>query len=230
MSRRIPTSWPLLSLCIALHGVAAFAQAPSTTVRGQVTDSATRAPLAGAEVYIAAQGATAAIRGARTNASGQYSLAGVPSGAVIVRVRMVGYAPGERRVTVGSGDAATVDFPLSPRLTQLDQVVVTGTGGETQRRAVGNVIESINAAEVLKIAPARSVEQLIGARTPGVIVLPSSGQVGTGAQVRVRGVSSLSLSNDPIIYIDGVRMDASSARGPARQRNFAFMRAGSGSA
>ena len=217
MSRRIPTSWCLLSLSIALHGVTAFAQAPSATVRGQVTDSATKAPLAGAEVYIAAQGGTAAIRGARTSTSGQYSLAGVPAGAVTVRVRMVGYAPAERRVTVTSGEAATVDFPLSQRLTQLDQVVVTGTGGETQRRAVGNVIESINAAEVLKIAPARSVEQLIGARTPGVIVLPSTGQVGTGAQVRVRGVSSLSLSNDPIIYIDGVRMDASTARGPTQR-------------
>jgi hypothetical protein len=73
---------------------------------------------------------------------------------------------------------------------------------------VGNVIESINANEVLKTSAPRSVEQLIGARTPGVVVLPATGQVGTGAQIRVRSVGSLSLSTDPIVYIDGVRMDA----------------------
>jgi TonB-dependent SusC/RagA subfamily outer membrane receptor len=69
----------------------------------------------------------------------------------------------------------------------------------------------------MEVAPARSVEQLIGARTPGLIVLPSTGQVGTGAQLRVRAASSLTLSNDPIIYIDGVRMDASAARGPVQR-------------
>jgi TonB-linked SusC/RagA family outer membrane protein len=100
---------------------------------------------------------------------------------------------------------------------QLDQVVVTGTGGVVQRRAVGNVVESVKATEVLTVAPARSVEQLVGSRTPGVIALPATGQVGTGAQLRIRGVSSLSLSNDPIIYIDGVRMDASTARGPGQR-------------
>ena len=119
-----------------------------------------------------------------------------------------------RRLTVRQ---LTADFALSQRTTQLDQVVVTGTGGVTQRRAVGNVVETIDAKSVLEVAPARSVEQLIGARTPGLIVLPSTGQVGTGAQLRVRAASSLSLSNDPIIYIDGVRMDASAARGPVQR-------------
>jgi outer membrane cobalamin receptor len=95
--------------------------------------------------------------------------------------------------------------------------VITGTGGVTQRRAVGNVIETIKAADVLEVAPARSVEQLVGARTPGLIVLPATGQVGTGAQLRIRGTSSLSLSNDPLIYIDGVRMDASANRGQAQR-------------
>src|SRR5437762_13848710 len=94
------------------------------------------------------------------------------------------------------------------RTTQLDQVVITGTGGAVERRAVGNVIESINADQVLKSAAPRSVEQLIGARTPGVIVLPSTGQVGTGAQIRIRAVGSRSLGTDPIVSAAGVRVDA----------------------
>jgi TonB-linked SusC/RagA family outer membrane protein len=202
-------------------GIAA-AQTPAGTARGatitgQVLDSTAQNPLVGAEVYIAGDGPTGATRGARVTNTGKYTITGVPAGPVVVRVRLVGYVPKERSVTVSEGQTATVDFALMPRSTQLDQVVVTGTAGVTQRRAVGNVVESIKADDILAVAPARSVEQLIGARTPGLIVLPSTGQVGTGAQLRVRGVSSLSLSNDPIIYIDGVRMDASTSRGPGQR-------------
>jgi TonB-dependent SusC/RagA subfamily outer membrane receptor len=203
----------MLPLLVLLYGGAAAAQGTTATIRGQVVDSSTQRPLAGAEVYVVSGGAAAATRAARTSASGQYAIGGVPAGAVAVRVRMVGYAPGERRLAVRDGETAVVDFALAQRTTQLDQVVVTGTGGVTQRRAVGNVIETISATDVLQVAPARSVEQLIGARTPGLIVLPATGQIGTGAQLRVRGTSSLSLSNEPIIYIDGVRMDATASRG-----------------
>src|SRR4029077_18161885 len=89
--------------------------------------------------------------------------------------------------------------------------------GAVERRSVGNVIETINASDVLNTSAPRSVEQLIGARTPGVMVLPSTGQVGTGAQIRVRSVGSLSLSTDPIVYIDGVRMDANTSQGPTQR-------------
>ncbi len=65
----------------------------------------------------------------------------------------------------------------------LDQVVVTGTAGATQRRAVGNVIESIKATDILTVAPVTTVDQLVEGRTPGLVVLPSSGQVGTGSQL-----------------------------------------------
>jgi TonB-dependent SusC/RagA subfamily outer membrane receptor len=216
MSKYGVARWCVLPLLVLLCGGSAGAQSATATIRGQVVDSSAKTPLSGAEVYVVT-GAAAVTRSARTGASGQYTIAGVPAGAVAVRVRMVGFAPGERRLTVSEGETAVADFALAQRTTQLDQVVITGTGGATQRRAVGNVIETINATDVLQVAPARSVEQLIGARTPGLIVLPATGQVGTGAQLRVRGTSSMSLSNDPLIYIDGVRMDASAARGQAQR-------------
>jgi TonB-linked SusC/RagA family outer membrane protein len=171
----------------------------------------------GAEVFVIASGATAPTRGARTGTNGRYTITAVPAGSFTLRVRFVGYAPKEQPITVRDGESLTADFALLQRSTVLDQVVITGTGGLTPRRAVGNVIESISADSVLQVAPARSVEQLIGSRTPGLIVLPSSGQVGTGAQLRVRSVGSLSLSNDPIVYIDGVRMDANVSRGPVQR-------------
>jgi TonB-linked SusC/RagA family outer membrane protein len=214
---RVNVRWiaPLLGLIGLIHAESAIAQSSTGTVRGQVTDSTGRTPLALVEVLVVATDAT--VRGGRTNAAGQYTISAVPAGVTTLRARLVGYAPHERRVTVREGEVTVADFRLEQRVTQLDQVVVTGTGGALQRRAVGNVIETINAADVLKVAPARSVEQLIGARTPGLIVLPSTGQVGTGAQLRVRGATSLSLSNEPIIYIDGVRMDADASRGPVQR-------------
>jgi TonB-dependent SusC/RagA subfamily outer membrane receptor len=217
MSKRAVTRWYLLPAIALLCGGTAAAQGSRATISGQVMDSSAQHPLAGAEVVIIAAGTTTATQGARTNAAGRYTITDVPPGQLTVRARMLGYAPKERTLTISDGATVAADFALVPRSTQLDQVVITGTGGVVQRRAVGNVIETIDAGDVLLVAPARSVEQLIGARTPGVIVLPATGQVGTGAQLRVRSVGSLSLSNDPIIYIDGVRMDANTSRGPVQR-------------
>jgi len=217
MSKQARILWHLLPISLTLLFLARPAIAQNTgRVSGQVVDSTGQQPLAGAEIVILGDGG-ATSRGARTDAAGRFVLNNVPLGEQRLRARFVGYAPKERSLTVRDGLTATIDFALMPRSLQLDQVVITGTGGVVPKRAVGNVVESIAAPDVLEVAPARTVDQLVGARTPGVIVLPSSGQVGTGAQLRVRGASSLSLSNDPIVYIDGVRMNSDAAQGPVQR-------------
>jgi TonB-linked SusC/RagA family outer membrane protein len=223
MLRRLSIRRSLPPLIALFWAASAAAQGSGGTVSGLVTDSLSRAPIPGAEVLLSGITAVNA-RSARTNAEGRYAFTGVAAGPATVSVRMVGFAPKAQRVTVRDGETATADFALAQRTTQLDQVVITGTGGVTQRRAVGNVIESIDAKNVLEVAPARSVDQLIGARTPGLIALPNSGQIGTGPQIRVRSASSLSLSNDPIIVIDGVRMDAAASRGPGQRGGFGASR------
>ena len=216
MRKRFVTRRSLVPLLALLCASSAAAQSGTATITGQVTDSAAKVPLPNAEVILSNDAAGAA-RTARTNAAGRYTFTGVAAGPATLSVRLVGFAPRAQRVTVNDGATLTADFALEQRTTQLDQVVITGTGGVTQRRAVGNVVETIDAKSVMEVAPARSVDQLIGARTPGLVVLPGTGQVGTGAQLRVRAASSLTLSNDPIVYIDGVRMDAGAARGPTQR-------------
>lgn len=216
MSNRTSFRGIIVPLLALLWAAPAAAQQGTGTVSGQVADSASRAPLVGAEIIVTGD-AGAGVRTVRTGVNGRYSVAGLTPGAATVSVRLVGFAPRALRVTVRANETVTADFFLPAQTARLDQVVVTGTGGVTQRRAVGNVVESIDAKDVMELAPARSVQEVIGARTPGLIVLPAAGQVGTGAQLRVRGVGSLSLSNDPIIYIDGVRMDAAPARGPVQR-------------
>src|SRR5437016_11356777 len=217
MSKRARILWHRLPLPLALVLLARPARAQNSgSISGQVTDSTAQQPLVGAEIGLVDAGG-ALLRGVRSDASGRFVLTNVPVGDQRLRVRFVGYAPKELSLTVRDGQTSRIDFALIPRSLQLDQVVITGTGGVVQKRVVGNVVESIAAPDVLQVAPARTVDQLVGARTPGVIVLPSSGQVGTGAQVRIRGASSLSLSNDPIVYIDGVRMNSDAAQGPVQR-------------
>ena len=216
MSKRAVSVWLLPLAALFLAGQAAAAQNGRTSITGQVIDSTAQQPLAGAQVTIVGAGAET-VRGGRTDAAGRYVLANVPPGEQRVRVRFIGYAVKEQTLTVRDGQTATLDFALTPRSLQLDQVVITGTGGVVQKRAVGNVVETVQANDVLQVAPVHTVDQLVGARTAGVIVLPSSGQVGTGAQLRIRGASSLSLSNDPIVYIDGVRVNSDAAQGPVQR-------------
>ncbi len=208
--------WRWIPLVALLVAPAILSAQSAATVSGQVTDSVNKRPLVGALVSAVSDAGTVA-GSARVGENGRYSIVTTSVGQVTLRVRIVGYAQDSRRLTLVAGESYTANFQLAERTAQLDQIVVTGTAGVTQRRAVGNVVNTVDATKILETAPARSVEQLLGARTPGLIVLPSTGQVGTGAQLRVRGASSLSLSNDPLVFVDGIRMDASSSRGPGQR-------------
>jgi TonB-dependent SusC/RagA subfamily outer membrane receptor len=128
---------------------------------------------------------------------------------------MLGYASYEEVVTVVLGQTVTLRIELRSQALALDELVVTGTAGGTQRRAIGNVVDQVRVSDIVQISPATSVNQLIGQRSPGVQIMPSSGQIGAGGPIHIRGISSLSLGSTPIIYIDGVRMDSRNARGPS---------------
>jgi len=182
------------------------------TVEGRVIEAGTGRALAGAQVELVGLG-----MGTLAGADGRFSISSVPAGEVQVRVQLLGYAQATQTVTVASGESVTVEFQLSQQALALDEVVVTGTAGGAQRRAIGNVVDRISASDITEIAPVTSMTQLIGQRTPGVQLLGTSGQVGSGSRIRIRGTSSIGLSNDPIIYIDGIRMDSAPNRGPSQR-------------
>ncbi|MEO8334495.1 MAG: SusC/RagA family TonB-linked outer membrane protein [bacterium] len=184
--------------------------ARASIITGTISDQRTGAPLAGAQVSVI--GTTI---GGVTDDKGHYRIPGVPAGTVRLRVRLLGYSLVERTVTVQDDKPATVDFTLSSSPLALDAVVVTGTPGGTQVREIGNAVGRIDAAEIARTSPSVNVQQVIGQRDPGVVVQPSAGMVGAGSAIRIRGTASLSLTNQPIIYVDGVRIDNSAASGPA---------------
>ena len=152
--------------------------------------------------------------GTTTDASGRFRLAGLSGSSTTVEVRRIGYRPLRQTVDVGASD---LRFTLSEQSISLDEVVITGTVGGQARRELGNAVSTVNAAQVAERGTVNNVQQLLNGRAPGVFVNPASGNVGTGARIRIRGASSLSLSNEPLIYVDGVRANSQTATGPQNQ-------------
>ena len=180
------------------------------TLTGTVTDERSGQPLPGVQVNI-----VGTMVGNITDAQGRYRIVNAPPGPARLRARLLGYAAVDRTVTVEDGRSQTVDFALVSSPLSLDAVVVTGTAGGSQVREIGNAVGRVDAAKIAETSPAVNVQQLLGQRDPGVVVQPAAGMVGAGSAIRIRGTASLSLTNQPIIYVDGVRIDNSAAGGPS---------------
>jgi TonB-linked SusC/RagA family outer membrane protein len=203
--RRAKTRTAALALVLLVCGLApAGAQQTAGRITGRVVDAATNRPLSGVQVFIPPTGI-----GNISDSDGRYVLQNVPAGSATVTAQLVGYKQGTVTVTVTAGQTAQANIGLQETAIQLDQVVVTGAGVATQRKKLGNTIASIDVAKV-NTSAVSNVSQLLAAREPGVQILPGGGYTGEGARIRIRGSSSLSQNNEPVIYVDGIRMDNTS--------------------
>ena len=187
---------------VAAGFAAAPVQAQQGTVAGQVTDKSNQQPVAGAAVLMVGTSLQA-----RTSREGRYSITNVPPGTYQVQARFIGYATATQPATVTAGQSATLDFALTPAAVPLDVVVVSATGAEQLKRELGNNVGTIDAAKLTQEAAPVSAADLLNSRVPGVEVMQSGGTTGTGSRIRIRGATSLSLRNEPIIVVDGVRID-----------------------
>lgn len=180
--------------------VRADAQAQGA-IAGQVVAQPSGAPLAGANIIV--QGV--AFR-TTTDAQGRFRIQGIPAGQYTVTASFIGRETVNRAVAVAAGQTANVTFTLSPAAVALEGLVVTATGREQRQREIGATVGQINVAEV-ELAPVTNFSQLIQGRVPGVTVQQSSGTTGGGSRIRIRGSASVSLSNSPLLIIDGVRVN-----------------------
>ena len=181
------------------------AAAQTGTVTGKVTDAAGGAPLEAARVVLSG---TSRIE--TTDREGRFSFRAVSPGTYPLRVLRVGYRPATDTVTVADGGTATADITMEAAPVQLDEIVTTATG-EQRKLEVGNVVATIDAAKVAETAPITEFSNLLSGRAAGVQVLKSSGTTGTGTRIRIRGSNSISLSNEPLYYLDGVRLESASS-------------------
>jgi TonB-dependent starch-binding outer membrane protein SusC len=193
-------------LSVALLALAALLGAPLASaqqgaVTGKVTDKSTGQPLVGAQVAVV--GTT--LRGLTTQ-GGSYRVAGLAPGTVTVRVAFIGYAAATQTATVTAGGSVELSFALVPSAVGLDAVVVTAIGNQAVREQ-GTMAHNLSVDSTAKKALPTNLSDALNSRLPGVVVQPAGGTTGTGTRIRIRGSNSVSLSNDPVLIVDGVRVE-----------------------
>ena len=170
---------------------------PTGTITGRVIDAITQQPVA--DVNVVVEGTR---RGAVSGADGTFTIGGVPAGSQTVRARRIGFSAPVQIVVVPTSGSVTVVFPLDRQAVSLEDVVTTGYG--TQRRvAITGSVASVDAAAA-NVGVTSNVNQMIEGRAAGVQITTNSGDPGAGAQITIRGGSSISASNEPLYVIDGV--------------------------
>lgn len=204
----------LLALVFVL-AAASGATAQTRVITGTVTHAVTGEPVDGARISVRGTTVTAI-----TRADGTYSI-GVPVGTIELVFLRIGYS--RANVTV-SASQSTVDVSLEEDVFRLEEIVVTGRGTGIQRRNLPNAVATVSGEELNRVT-AQSIEHALQGKVAGADIQTNSGAPGGGAQVRLRGVTTISASASPLYVVDGVII--SNVAIPSNQN--AVTRAGSGS-
>lgn len=188
----------LLTAFLLTTGMSSSLFAQEGSVSGRVIEAETGEALPGVNVVI--EGVNL---GTSTDVDGNYTIAGVPVGTHTISALFIGYTSSSKPVVVAVGQTATVDFQLESSVLGLDELVVTATGVR-RRVEIGNSIARIDAVEDVQARPISDISDLLQGQATGVMIMDSGGSTGMGSRIRIRGSNSASLSNEPVIYIDGV--------------------------
>ena len=170
------------------------------SISGSITDVDTDEPLFGVTVLL--QGTNL---GTLSDFDGNYTIKNLDSGTYTLELSYTGFS--KKSVTISiDGSDVTQDIGMVFSVSQLDEIIVTGTGVPVARKKIGNSIGSISASKLADL-PINSFSDMLQGREPGMVGFPSGGLTGEGAQIRIRGNASLSQLNEPIIIVDGIRVD-----------------------
>ncbi|MBA2686641.1 MAG: SusC/RagA family TonB-linked outer membrane protein [Gemmatimonadaceae bacterium] len=202
MNRIVSQTRRILGIAIAVGSILPVAlAAQASVITGRVTDRATQSPISDVQVMV-----VGTQRGARTDANGIYRIGNAPTGTLQIRAIRIGYQALTQTVSVGADASQNVNFSLTTATTTLDEVVVTATGETQRRRESGVATARIDTAQV-NMANIQNFSDLLSSRAPGIVVQQAGGETGGSSRIRIRGSNSIQLSNDPLLIIDGVRVN-----------------------
>jgi TonB-linked SusC/RagA family outer membrane protein len=201
-----------LSLLVAPWGV----RAQQAVITGRVSAAESNENLADSRVMIV-NSSTVTL----TNSEGRYTFRNVPTGTIEVRVIRVGYQEQKKSVAVAPGTSVTLDFSMKAAVVQLQEVVTTATGDQ-RKVEIGNALSTISAPTHVEQGAVSNMADLLVAKAPGVVIAPPN-MSGSAPVIRIRGLNSLSLSNAPIMIVDGVRFFSSSISPGVGGTNESFM-------
>ncbi len=172
-------------------------------ITGRVVDATSQAPIPQAQIQLV--GTT---RGGVTGDDGTFRIAGVRPGPYQVRVLRLGFQASAKPVQVTSGGTSALEFALNPAAVSLEEVVTTATGEKERKREIGSAVSTLQPKQE-QMASAQSASQLLTGKVSGVDVAQAGGTVGGGSRIRIRGANSISLSNEPLIIVDGIKFNNS---------------------
>jgi TonB-dependent SusC/RagA subfamily outer membrane receptor len=203
MDQLIRPTFGACAVLLALLLTATPAPAQETqnyTITGRVVEANTGSPLPGANVQL-----RGLQFGTASQSDGSFSFtAEVDPGEYVVVVSFLGYASSRQRVTFGDDPRIGLGtIELEPDVTGLDEVVVTGTGGPTQRRQLGNAISTVDGADIEE-ASSESIDQALQGKIAGANIQQNSGRPAGGMSIRLRGTSTVLGDANPLIIVDGV--------------------------
>ncbi|HXB23329.1 MAG TPA: TonB-dependent receptor [Gemmatimonadaceae bacterium] len=201
--------WLVALAWVGLAGIAG-AQGPGGTVSGYVVRASGSAAIEAAQVGVEGRAGVGAV----TDARGRFVITGLTGDSVTLIVRRLGFSSARQTFAVGAHD---VQIGLNETAVKLDEIVTTGTPGAVEQRSLGNAVSTIDAVQELQQSGAPDLGDLIQGRAAAVNVLPGTGVVGAGPAIEIRGVNTISLHSQPLLYIDGVRVANDAGTGPQTQ-------------
>ncbi len=190
-----------VALIFILCLIVQITMAQNRSVSGIVRDRSTNEPIPGATVL--EKGTT---NGTVTSIDGEFKLS-VKSGSVLL-FTFIGMKPVEVKV----GDSSVIEVALESSTEQVDEVVITAMGIKKEKKALGYSVQDIKSEEILKNKSSNVINSLSG-KIAGVNVTQSGGSAGAGAQIIIRGGTSLERDNQPLFVVDGVIYDNSTPIG-----------------
>ncbi len=171
------------------------------SISGAVTEVSSGLPVAGANVIV--QGTT---NGTITDMDGNYSL-NVPSGGAKLVVSFIGYIIQEINVTPSQ---SVYNVQLEDDIQSLNEVVISGLASSVKRSNLANSVESVKADELTGIVEQSTMDGALYGKLKGANITSNSGAPGGGLSIKLRGVTSINGSNEPLYIVDGVYIDNSS--------------------
>ncbi|MBN2731642.1 MAG: SusC/RagA family TonB-linked outer membrane protein [Balneolaceae bacterium] len=168
------------------------------TVTGTVTDASTDEPLISANIFHQPTG-----RGTTTDTNGQFSIE-LPGESATIRISFIGYISQTVEVSPTNNE---ITVALKPDVANLDELVVTGLASSVKRENLANAVSSVSAEELVGSSPKQTLSASLYGKVPGANISSNSGAPGGGISVKLRGVTTINGSSEPLYIVDGIYLN-----------------------
>lgn len=200
-----------LLLCLLLMVLLSY-PAFAMEIRGVVVDFKTNQPLAGANVFIKGTNV-----GAAADKDGRFFFNFDAAQNFTLVASFMGYKKFEREFAP-SADLSNLKIEMQVDVFQGEEVVITGVASKREKAVAEVAVARVSASQLTVTNSYQDISQLVTGKIPGVKIEPSSGNVGGGIRFNMRSAAGINGDEQPLVFVDGIRVDNSQFRGSPNNR------------